>query len=67
MAIIKKRQMKEMSRPDLLNRLNDLRLELVKERGQIALGGSPASPGKIKEIRKTIARIIVELKNRGEK
>jgi large subunit ribosomal protein L29 len=66
-AIIKKRQLKEMSRPDLLNRMNDLKLELVKERGQIALGGSPASPGRIREIRKTIARILVELKMRGEK
>lgn len=67
MAIIKKNQMKEMSRPDLLSRLNDLKLELVKEKGQIALGGSPSNPGRIKEIRKTIARILMELKKRGEK
>lgn len=67
MAIIKKKQLKEMSRPDLLNRLNDLKLELIKEKGQIALGGSPANPGRVREIRKTIARILTELKIRGEK
>jgi large subunit ribosomal protein L29 len=50
-----------MTRPDLINRLNELRLELVKERGQIAVGGSPSSPGRVKEIKKTIARILTEL------
>jgi large subunit ribosomal protein L29 len=51
-----------MTHPDLINRLNELRLELAKERGQIAVGGSPSNPGKIKEIKKTIARILTELK-----
>jgi large subunit ribosomal protein L29 len=56
-----------MSRPDLINRLNELRLELAKERGQIAIGGTPSNPGRIKEIKRTIARILTELKLRGEK
>jgi large subunit ribosomal protein L29 len=51
-----------MTHPDLINRLNELRLELVKERGQIAVGGSPSSSGRVKEIKKTIARILTELK-----
>jgi large subunit ribosomal protein L29 len=67
MAIIKKKQLKQMSRPDLINRLNELRLELAKERGQIAVGGSPTNPGRVGEIKKTIARILTELKTRGEK
>lgn len=56
-----------MNNVDLFNRLNELKLELVKERGQIAVGGSPSSPGKVKEIKKTIAKILTELKRRGEK
>jgi len=67
LAIIKKKQLKQMSRPDLINRLNELRLELAKERGQIAIGGTPSNPGRIKEIKRTIARILTELKLRGEK
>ncbi|NIM47284.1 MAG: 50S ribosomal protein L29 [Candidatus Aenigmarchaeota archaeon] len=67
MAIIKKKQIKEMTHVDLINRLNELRLELVKEKGQIAIGGSPTNPGRIKETKKTIARILTELKRRGEK
>lgn len=67
LAIIKKKQLKQMSRPDLINRLNELRLELAKERGQIAIGGTPSNPGRIKEIKRTIARILTEIKLRGEK
>ena len=67
LAIIQKKQLKQMSRPDLINRLNELRLELAKERGQIAIGGTPSNPGRIKEIKRTIARILTELKLRGEK
>jgi len=59
--------MKEMNNVDIINRLNELRLELAKEKGQIAIGGSPSNPGRIKEIKKTIARILTELKRRGEK
>lgn len=67
LAIIKKKQLKQMSRPDLINRLNELRLELAKERGQVAIGGTPSNPGRIKEIKKTIARILIEIKLKGEK
>ncbi|MEM5778520.1 MAG: 50S ribosomal protein L29 [Candidatus Aenigmatarchaeota archaeon] len=56
-----------MTKTDLINRLNELRLELAKERGQIAVGGSSSNPGKIKEIKKTIARILTELKTKSEK
>jgi large subunit ribosomal protein L29 len=67
LAILKKKQMNEMNNVDLINRLNELRLELAKEKGQIAIGGSPSNPGRIREIKKTIARILTELKRRGEK
>lgn len=53
-----------MTESDLLKRLDELKLELAKERGQIAIGGSPTNPGRIREIRKTIARILTEMKRR---
>lgn len=67
MAIIKKKQLKEMSTPDLVNRYNELKLELSKEKGQIAIGGSPSNPGRVKEIKKTIAKILTELKEREKR
>ena len=59
--------MKEMSNVDLSKRLSELRLELAKEKSQIAIGGSAVNPGRIKEVKKTIARILTEIKRRGEK
>ena len=56
-----------MNDADLIKRLNELRLELAKEKGQIAIGGSPSNPGRVREIKKTIARVLTELKRRGEK
>lgn len=67
MAIIRKRQLKEMSHDDLIKRLSELKLELVKDEGQIAIGGSPSNPGRVRELKKTIARILTEIKRRSEK
>ncbi len=67
MAIIKKKQLKEMSDDDLKKRFGELKLELSKDKGQIAIGGSPSNPGRVKEVKKTIAKILTELTRRGEK
>jgi len=39
-------------------RLNELRHELMQERGVQAMGGSTPNPGKIRTIRRQIARIL---------
>jgi len=67
LAIIKKKQMKEMSNADLIKRLGELRLELAKEKSQIAIGGSASNSGRIKQAKKTVAKILTEIKRRGEK
>ena len=67
MAIIKKKQLKEMTTPDIVNRYNELKLELSKERGQMAIGGSPTNPGRVKELRRTVAKILTEIKQREKK
>ena len=46
-----------MSEQELMNRMNDLQKELVKQRGQIEVGGFAESPGEIDDMRKNIARI----------
>ncbi|MBU0953084.1 MAG: 50S ribosomal protein L29 [Nanoarchaeota archaeon] len=57
MAILRPKEIRKLSAADRQKRLHDLHLELAKERGQIAVGASTTSPGKIAEIRKTIARV----------
>lgn len=39
-------------------KLTELRDELMHERGVAAMGGAPPSPGKIRALRKNIARIL---------
>ncbi|MEM5804392.1 MAG: 50S ribosomal protein L29 [Candidatus Aenigmatarchaeota archaeon] len=67
MAIIRNRQLHELSEEDLMKRMSELRIGLAKERAQSAVGGSPSNTGKVKETRRTIAKIITELKKRGGK
>jgi len=67
MAIIKKKQLKEMTSPDLVNRYNELKLELSKERGQMAIGGSPTNPGRVRELKRTLAKILTEINQREKK
>jgi len=57
MAIIRKKEMKNINEKELAEKLKGLQEELVKIRAQIAMGTLPQNPGRIKEIRKTIARI----------
>ncbi len=57
MAILKSKDIRKLERKELDNRLNELQLELSKERASIRIGATSVSPGRIKEIRRTIARI----------
>lgn len=47
-----------MSQEEIQEKLNQLRNELAKEKSHIASGTRPENPGRIREIRKTIARIL---------
>lgn len=64
MAILRSKEIRKTEEVELDKKLNELRLELAKERGNIHIGGTVTSPGRIREIRKTIARIHTI---RGEK
>lgn len=64
MAIIKKRQLRELSKSDIKKRLSELRLDLAKDRAQISVGGSPPNPGKTREKKRTVAKMLTELKKR---
>lgn len=64
MAIIRKKEFKTLSKQDMEKKLNELRMELAKEKAAAFVGGSVKNPGRIKEIRKTIARINTALKGR---
>lgn len=64
MAILRTEDMRDMDLTELREKLNDLQKELVEEKGQIEIGGFAENPGRIKEMRKTIARINTVLNER---
>lgn len=57
MAILKTREIRTMSLEERADELENLNNELVRERALTSAGGAPENPGRIGEIRRTIARI----------
>ena len=67
MAIIKKSELKQMKEAQLNEKLLDLKKEMMKFNSQRAVGTTPENPGKIKEIKRTIARILTKLNQKVTK
>ena len=57
MAILKADEIRNMNESELREKMSDLKKEIVEESGQIETGGFADNPGRIKEMKKTIARI----------
>ena len=51
-------EVRALSPDDRKSRLSELKRELMQERGVQAMGGSTPSPGKIRTLRREIARIL---------
>ena len=62
MPILRMSQMREMSREDQEKRLEEFRTELSKVKTMINAGGSIENPGKVKALRKTIARMLTVMR-----
>ena len=58
MPILRKREIRQMMPEERAKRLNELRTELVRLRTTVAAGGTMENPARIREIRRTIARIL---------
>ncbi len=57
MAILRAEEIRKMNTNEQQDELDKLKLELIRERAVASAGGAPENPGRIKEIRRTIARI----------
>ncbi|MDD5502076.1 MAG: 50S ribosomal protein L29 [Candidatus Thermoplasmatota archaeon] len=56
--MVKNKDIRAMNDADRKAKLTDLRKELLHERGTASMGGAPASPGKIRAIRTSVARTL---------
>ncbi|EMR73131.1 LSU ribosomal protein L29P [Thaumarchaeota archaeon SCGC AB-539-E09] len=62
MPFLKVQEIREMSQVEKTRRLDELRTELSKLRTMIKAGGSIENPGRVKAIRKAIARIMTVMR-----
>lgn len=54
---MKAKELRQMGEQELRQKLDELYKDLMKENAQISTGTVPKNPGKIKVMKKTIARI----------
>ena len=67
MSVLKGNEIRAMSKEVKKEKLEKLRSELMYERGVAAMGGAPASPGKIRALRSDIARLLTIMREEGER
>ena len=56
-----------LSKEDLTQRVIELKQELAKEKATIAAGTRSENPGKIRKLRRDIARMLTEMNTKKEK
>jgi large subunit ribosomal protein L29 len=62
LPFLKVQEIREMSQTERTRRLGEFRTELSKLRTMIKAGGSIENPGRVKSLRKAIARIMTVMR-----
>lgn len=58
MPVMRKSEIKQMLPEERTEKLNQLRTELLRFKTMVSSGGTIENPARIRELRKTIARIL---------
>jgi large subunit ribosomal protein L29 len=61
---MKLREIRELDSNSLKEKVFEVKSEIAKEKGMVASGTKPEKPGKIKQDRKVLARVLTILKER---
>jgi large subunit ribosomal protein L29 len=64
--VLKAKEIRAFTPDERKEKLDELKRELMHERGVAAMGGSPPSPGKIRQLRTSIARLLTIMREEGE-
>ena len=64
--MVKKKELQQLDYDGLKSKLEDLKKDLMKINAQRASGSSIENPGRIKHVRRTIARLKTYIKNKRE-
>ena len=58
MAVLRLKEIREMSSEQRVEKINEFRTELARLKTMVAAGGAVDNPTQIRQIRKTIARLL---------
>ena len=58
MAILRKREMKQMLPEERKKKISELRAELTTIRTSVKSGGTVDNPSRVRELRRTVARLL---------
>lgn len=61
MAIVRTKELRQKTGQELRSLLSEYRAELRRLRAQISAGVRPENPGRVRELKRTIARILTVL------
>jgi large subunit ribosomal protein L29 len=64
MALLRAKEVRQLSEIELQEQMEKLRMELVQHYGKVSAGGATENPGHIGELRRTIARLMTEQNRR---
>jgi large subunit ribosomal protein L29 len=64
--VLKSKEIRAFTPEERQDKLEELKKELMHEKGVAAMGGSPPSPGKIRQLRTSIARLLTIIREEGE-
>ncbi|MFA6225551.1 MAG: 50S ribosomal protein L29 [Methanoregula sp.] len=64
MAIFRAKDVRQLSDVEILEQMGKLRMELVQHYGKVSAGGANENSGHIRELRRTIARMLTEQNSR---
>jgi large subunit ribosomal protein L29 len=64
MAILRTSEIRQLSNVELQEHMDKLRIELIQHYGKVSAGGSTENPGRIRELRRTVARLMTEQNQR---
>lgn len=67
MPIARMSEIRDMSGEEQKRRLSELRTELVRMRTMVKAGGAVENPSRIREIKRTIARILTVMNEEDRK
>ena len=58
MAVLRKREIKQMLPEERTKKISELRAELTTIRTQVRSGGTVENPARVRELRRTVARLL---------